>query len=159
MDIIEIIKKASLDAVENSSPTNILFGNVINTDPLKIQVEQKLILTKEFLVLTKNVIDYETQVSMNWNTENTNLNTTHSHEVSGNIQINSTIEPNDNEQEITNTVNSNITVADATVNFGHSHAIIGTKTIKIYNGLKQGDKVILIQQRGGQKFVVLDKVY
>lgn len=159
MDIMEIIKKASLDAVENSSPTNILFGNVINIDPLEIQVEQKLILTKEFLVLTKNVIDYETQVSMYWNTENTNLDAIHSHEVSGNIQVNSTIEPNDNKQEITNTVNSNMRVEDATINFQHSHTITGIKTIKIYNGLKQGDKVILIQQRGGQKFVVLDKIY
>lgn len=40
----------------------------------------------------------------------------------------------------------------------HSHSISGTKTIKINNGLKIGDIVILLRQQGGQKFVVLDKV-
>jgi len=39
------------------------------------------------------------------------------------------------------------------------HSIVGTKSITINNALKQNDKVILLQQAGGQKYIVLDKVY
>lgn len=40
----------------------------------------------------------------------------------------------------------------------HKHSISGVKLLTIYNGLSAGDQVILIQQQGGQKYIVLDKV-
>lgn len=40
----------------------------------------------------------------------------------------------------------------------HEHAIRGVKLLTIYNGLSVGDDVILMQQQGGQKYIVLDKV-
>ena len=33
-----------------------------------------------------------------------------------------------------------------------------TKEITIYNALKTGDEVILIKQKGGQKYLILDRV-
>ena len=33
-----------------------------------------------------------------------------------------------------------------------------TKTITIHNGLKTGDEVILLKKKGGQKYLILDKV-
>lgn len=158
-DIIEVIKKASLEAMEQGSPSDVLFGTVISTSPLQIQVEQKLILTKDFLILTKNVMDYDVQVSLDWNTNDKSLNANHTHEMSGDIQVNSTINPNENNQTITNKTNSNIGIENANINLTHNHKISGTKSIIIHNALKQNDKVILLQQRGGQKFVVLDKIY
>lgn len=137
-DIIEVIKKASMDAMEQGSPSNVLFGTVTNISPLEIQVEQKLVLTKEFLVLTKNVIDYNVQVSLDWSTSNKELNANHSH--SANCEV-------------------SIEIDNQSINLTHDHSINGTKTITIHNALKQNDKVILIQQRGGQKFIVLDKIY
>lgn len=141
-DIIETIKKAALDAIENSSPTSILFGTVTNVKPLEILVEQKLPLTSEFLILTKNVVDYETEVTVNWNTEKKELNANHSH--SCNVV---------SDEEVS------VSIDDESINLTHNHAITGKKRITIHNGLKQNDKVILLQQQGGQKFVVLDKIY
>ena len=40
----------------------------------------------------------------------------------------------------------------------HVHDISGRKKIVVYNGLGLGDKVILIRQQGGQKFIVIDRV-
>ena len=40
----------------------------------------------------------------------------------------------------------------------HSHKIEGVKKITIHNGLKIGDEVILLKKKGGQKFLILDKV-
>ena len=40
----------------------------------------------------------------------------------------------------------------------HNHSVSGTKTITIHNGLKIGDEVILLKKKGGQKYLILDKV-
>lgn len=91
---------------------------MISTSPLKIQVQddQKLLLTKEFLVLTKNVIDHDVEVEINWSTEPT------------------------------------------TCTQSHSHTITGKKKKKILNALKKDDKVVMIKQQGGQKYLVIDKI-
>lgn len=53
--IIETIKKVALNAFEASNPVKLLFGKVISTDPVKIQVGEYLTLTKEFLVINGTV--------------------------------------------------------------------------------------------------------
>lgn len=39
----------------------------------------------------------------------------------------------------------------------HNHSYIGRKKITIHNGLSVGESVILIQQSGGQEFIVLSR--
>ena len=112
-NLLTSIKQAAKEAVEEGEPTGIVFGTVVSASPLKIQVEQKLTLTKEFLILTRNVVDYETEVEIKWESETEE---------------------------------------------GHTHKIQGVKKVKFKNAVKSGDKVILIKQQGGQKYVVLDKV-
>ena len=51
----------------------------------------------------------------------------------------------------------NLTVEQKNINLSHNHSISGTKQITIHNGLKLNDNVILLQQQGGNNFVVLDK--
>ena len=46
---------------------------------------------------------------------------------------------------------------DCSEELEHEHAIKGTTTVTIDNSLKTGDKVILVRQNGGQKYVVLDR--
>lgn len=41
----------------------------------------------------------------------------------------------------------------------HDHDYKGRKKIIIYNGLKIGEKVVLIRQAGGQLFFVVNRVY
>lgn len=53
--IIDTIKKVALNAFEASNPVKLLFGKVISTDPVKIQVGELLTLTKEFLVINGTV--------------------------------------------------------------------------------------------------------
>lgn len=99
-DLLVIIKKAARDAIEASQPCNFLFGKVISAKPLKISVEQKMILGSAQLVLTRNVTNFKTSIT-----------------ISGE-----------------------------------------TKQITIYNALKAGDEVTLLKQKGGQKYLVLDRV-
>lgn len=54
-NMIELIKKAAVEAVAASKPVAIVFGKVISAAPLKIQVDQRLTLDGDFLVLTQTV--------------------------------------------------------------------------------------------------------
>ena len=40
----------------------------------------------------------------------------------------------------------------------HNHSITDTKEMTIHNGLKVDDKVILLKKKGGQKYLILDRV-
>lgn len=81
-NLIQIIKKAAIEAVEASNPTKVIYGTVTDASP-SIKVEQKFTIPKEFIVLTKRIAE---------------------------------------------------------------------------EGLEVGDNVILLQEQGGQKYIVLDKV-
>lgn len=94
-NIIELIKKAAMDAVKASGPVAVLTGDVISASPLKIKIEQRLTLEKEHLILSSLVRDIEIETD--------------------------------------------------------------TTPIKLKLGLKQGEKVILLQMQGGQRFLVLDR--
>jgi hypothetical protein len=40
----------------------------------------------------------------------------------------------------------------------HKHEIKGRKKFMVYNALKVGEEVILMQSSGGQKYIVLDRI-
>ena len=159
--LVEVIKKMAVGANDANAPTSVLFGTVTSVEPLEITVDQKLKLTERFLMLTKNVKDYKVDVTMDWNTENTSLDANHSHstEVDSNISVSSDISPNDNNQKITNDVTGEVSVSvkQKDIDLTHKHSIKRTKSITVHNALKINDNVILIQQQGGNNFVVLDK--
>ena len=53
--IIDTIKNTAVAAFEATNPVKLLFGKVISVDPVKIQVGEYLILTREFLVINGTV--------------------------------------------------------------------------------------------------------
>lgn len=69
-DLLGLIKKAAVEAVNAGSPMGLLFGKVTSIAPLTVQVNQKLILTEEFLVLTYAVKDHYRDMTVNHMTEN-----------------------------------------------------------------------------------------
>ncbi len=40
----------------------------------------------------------------------------------------------------------------------HNHKVTGIKTEEVLHGLKVGDKVVMLQVQGGQRYVILDRV-
>lgn len=66
-DLVKLIKKAAVEAVNASKPANMVFGKVISASPLKVKVDQKLILTKAQLVLSRNVTNYEVEMEPSLN--------------------------------------------------------------------------------------------
>lgn len=109
MGMIEIMKKAGVEAVGAANPVNILFGEVISLAPLEVRIDQRFILTKEFLIIPESLTRYEVDL-------------THDH--------------------------------------NYESGVNGKALFKlvIREGLKQGDKLLLLRVQGGQQYVILDKV-
>lgn len=63
-DIIDVIKEAAQGVVNSNQPMRFVFGEVINTNPLTIQVNQKLTLTSGHLTLTRNVTSHTVSVKL-----------------------------------------------------------------------------------------------
>lgn len=118
----EGFKQLALEAVKASMPSGVYFGTVISASPLKISVEQKMTLSEKQLVLTRNVTNFKTTMTVNHTTENKSGG-------SGDASFAS-----------------------------HNHEYKGTKEFIINNALQTGEKVVLIREQGGQKFIVLDRI-
>lgn len=54
-NLIETVKRAAIEAVEAAKPCTVLFGKVISTEPVKINIEQKITLTESQIILTKSI--------------------------------------------------------------------------------------------------------
>lgn len=67
----ESIKRIAVEAVKTQMPSGVYFGTVVSLSPLKINVETKMTLEQPQLVLSRNVTDFQTNITVHWNTENT----------------------------------------------------------------------------------------
>ena len=129
--MVQLVKKAAVEAVEAAKPVQFLFGQVISASPLKIQVDQKSIYTEKMLVLTRNVTEHEIDISISAQS----VVISHGHPVT-----------------------DTYTGGGTAQKINHNHPIKGRKKIKIHNGLVVGDWVVMARIQKGKKYVVLDRI-
>lgn len=53
--MLDIIKKASLGAVSSTNPVTLSYGTVLGTSPLRIEVDQRLVLSGPALVVPESM--------------------------------------------------------------------------------------------------------
>lgn len=73
--LIDIMKRASMDAFENSKPCDLRYGTVISTSPLKVRVTNQFILPESILIVPEHLTDHEIKVTTsgyNWEDDNGN---------------------------------------------------------------------------------------
>ena len=126
-EIGQLIKRLAADAVEDQKPTAFFLGEVIDTAPLRIRIDPQIILTKEYLILTKNVTDHWEEMTVEHETQPVS----HSHFFTC-----------DGARRQTESVS-------------HSHTYTGRKRFLVHNGLKKGDRAILLRLQGGQRYLVI----
>lgn len=128
-NLLQIIKKAALDAVLNTNPANIVFGVVESVNPLKVKLDQFITLDQAFLIVPDIFLGKEITVSF------TDCDT----------NIKYYIEP---EEEGGDPIEVQMDVQAS-----------GDKlTFNIQDELKENDKLALLQLQGGQKYFILSKV-
>lgn len=128
-DLLKTIKKAAVEAVNASNPASLMYGTVQSVSPLTIYVDQKLIIPESFIIVPEHLTDYETEITFD------------------DADI----------KQIYTTWNMGETQESSQAKLSFKQPAVKHK-ITVYNALKQGDKVLLLRQQGGQKFLVLDRV-
>jgi len=137
-ELVQLLKKAALEAIEASKPVHLCFGTVKGIDPLVIHVEQKTDLGEAQILLTRNVSNFSVSATIEWETEEKQAAHNHDVHLSGEgIAVSGTTEEAD---------------------ISHSHRISGRKKITIHNGLAVGEAVLLARMQGGQQYIVLDRL-
>ena len=92
-ELVRALKRAALEAVNASKPMDVRFGRVQSVQPLEIYIEQKLQLKEKQLVLTRNVTDYETEITVDTVTGNQGGGSgdsafaSHNHSITGRTKI------------------------------------------------------------------------
>ncbi len=69
-DLANSIKTIAIKAVESNNPINVIFGQVTSISPLKIKIDDKIILQGRQLILCRNVTNYEMEMTVEHKTEN-----------------------------------------------------------------------------------------
>ena len=126
-DFVKVIKKSAIEAVNNSKPADIFYGTVQSISPLTIFIDQKLILSEKFLIIPESLTDYETEISFD----------------------------DPSIKQVFTTWNMEETSESTPSKMSFKEKI--KHKITVYNSLKVGEKVILLRQQGGQKYMVLDR--
>ncbi len=57
--LLKIIKTAGIQAVDATNPVSVLCGTVTNANPLSISVDQRFVLTKDFLIVPEGLSQLE----------------------------------------------------------------------------------------------------
>lgn len=164
----EIIKHIALAAFEESKPVAVVYGEVTGTDPLEVTVDQKLKLTEDFLLLTNAVRDHYVYMTVDHTTDTAYLDADHSHSASSKFEgdvsttIKNKVDPSSTKVESTAETKMDgsveTTVQQVQIPLNHSHGYTGKKKFLVHNGLRNGEKVILLRFQKGQRFLVLDRV-
>ena len=68
--LIDIMKRAAMDANDNSKPTDLRYGTVVSASPLKVQITNQFVIPESMLVVPEHLTDYEVNVTVEWETEN-----------------------------------------------------------------------------------------
>lgn len=129
-DLTESMKRAALQAMDASKPVNVAFGTVVKTEPLLICIEQKMTLGMDQLILCRHVTEHDIDVTVDWTSAGALGN--HQHDTPAGVSGNA--------------------------NLSHAHGIRGRKSMRVHLGLTLGERVALLRLRGGQQYLVWDRV-
>ena len=83
--LINLIKRAALDAVDNTKPCDLKYGLVISVDPLLIKITDNFIIPESMLTVPEHLKNRKVKVSIlqedEWETEPSELEPIHDHDI------------------------------------------------------------------------------
>ena len=135
--LIEIIKRAALEATDNAQLCDLRYGTVTGVSPLKVQITNQFVIPQKLLIVPQHLTNYELECTVS----------TPSESISGKTKESTDLE-NESEPVSTHTHEFNLTTSG-----GESK-----QTITVHNELKIGDKVALLRKQGGQSYFILDRI-
>lgn len=146
--LVELMKQVARMVGDESAPFSFCLGKVLTpatdgtkVDGLRVQVSQKLILGDKQLILTNAVRDYEVKLTTKGDDKTAVICTP------------------ENDAHYTGTAMLTTGTPSPPDFANHNHAYAGDKWFKVNLKLKAGESVLLLRIDGGQKYIVLDRVF
>ena len=136
--LLNIIKQASMNAVDNAQMCDIRYGTVTGVSPLKVQITNQFVIPQSLLVVPQHLTNYKLECTI------PQQSTLVSAETAASEALKDADEPIS-----THTHKFSVITGDS----GESK-----QTITIHNALKVGDKVALLRKQGGQSYFILDRI-
>lgn len=159
--LLQVVKKAAKDAEDAVKPTTLEFGEVVSEEyaPLEIQIHDKLILKEAHLELTNAVRDHWVDIEVYWETIDDNDLAEFQSTTDANVETHNSNAGvfNGHSHPDTGATSAKMQTQSKR-HTSHLHNIAGRKRMRVYNGLHKGEKVVLLRMRGGQKYLVLDRI-
>lgn len=138
--LIEIMKIAAMDAIENGNPADLKFGTVTSVDPLKVMINNNFILPESLLVVPEHLTDYSVTTNVGTDEGGSGGGKSVDMRVEGKTLI----------------INTSV----ATIDDGDTEPVdaVDERTLTIYNSLNIGDEVVLLRNQGGSSYLILDRI-
>lgn len=154
--ILEMFNLSARRMIDSMQMSDVEFGIVTKVDPLEITTDQKTRIPAEYLTLTNAVKEHHIDISISWATVidnylDSNLYTPDVHKIKNHVHQNATFANSGG-------VCTGETAVPNQIDMKHHHDIKGRKRITVHSGLLLGERVILLRKRGGQNYIVLDRV-
>lgn len=138
--IIETIKLAALDAIENSNPCDLRFGTVSSISPLKVKVSNDFIIPEQLLIVPEHLTDHSMITNVGGS------------DGGGGGSVNVYVEG----ETLVITTNGTEVVTDNDVT--EEVEVVDERTLTMYNSLEVGDNVVLLRNQGGSSYLIVDRV-
>lgn len=135
--ILDIVKQASMNAMENAQMCDLRYGTVVSASPLKVQITSQFIIPESLLVVPQHLTNYKLECTL----------TESNQSISG---VTEKSEDLKDEQDPLKKHTHKFSVKLPSTG--------GRQTITVHNGLKVGDKVALVRKQGGQSYFILDRI-
>lgn len=129
--LTDLMKLVAAGVINNMQLPEVYIGTVATKDPLSIRLSANHILPAKYLILTNAVKDHKVDIEISWTTEG------EQEHIHGNGNNGANTLPSEKP---------------------HKHTVKGRKEITVYNGLTDGEKVLLLRIQGGQNYVVVDRI-
>lgn len=140
--MIEIMKRAAIDAVENNKPCDLRFGTVSSIAPLSVKISADLTLPESVLVVPQHLTDYTSNVNLGLTDKPTSDSSLSVSVIGETLKFTSNTMVVNDEVEEDETTTENV----------------DERTLTIYNGLEVGDTVVLLRNQGGSSYLILDRI-
>lgn len=144
--LIEIIKVAAMDAIENSKPSDLKFGTVTSVSPLKVMISNNFILPESLLIVPQHLTDYSVVTNVGSGGDGNSSGTT------GGSSVDMYV--------IGETLMVNTTAGVSVIDTDSTDEVdnVDDRNLTVYNGLTVGDKVVLLRNQGGTSYLILDRI-
>ena len=135
--LLDVIKRAAVEVMDARQMSDLRFGTVVSTSPLKVQVTSQFTIPESMLVVPQHLTNHSISCTI------TQADQSGSGTTGKSLSLTNESEP----------VKSHTHSFSVKMEGGTS-----TSSVTFHNALRKNDRVALLRAQGGQMYYILDRI-